>query len=128
MKTCISLLCIPLLSVAAVILPMAVTGNAESISGSIVDTSGKPVSGVMVSAIDDEHRKWTSVFTQEDGTFEISGLRKVNHHLRTRLMGLADEWSSEVTPGTHDLVIKTRPAVGEELELQRPASSAFSML
>lgn len=128
MKTCISLLCIPLLSVAAVILPMAVTGNAESISGSIVDTSGKPVSGVMVSAIDDEHRKWTSVFTQEDGTFEISGLRKVNHHLRTRLMGLADEWSSEVKPGTHDLVIKTRPAVGEELELQRPASSAFSML
>ena len=43
-------------------------------------------------------------------------------------MGLADEWRSVVNAGTADLVIETRKAVGEELELQRPASSAFSML
>ena len=85
--------------------------------------------GVMVSAIDDEHRKWTSVFHRgPDGTFTINGLRSVNHHVRTRLMGIADEWRSDVAPGTDDLTIKTRPAEGEELELQRPASSAFSML
>ena len=101
---------------------------AETIRGKVVDQAGESIEGVMVSAIDDEHRKWTSVFTRKDGSFEISGLRKVDHNIRTRLMGLADEWSSGVAPGTHELVIKTRPGVGEELELQRPASNAFSML
>ena len=117
---------ISFLAVAAAL----ITGSAraESIRGTVTDASGKPLEGVMVSAIDDEHRKWTSVFTREDGSFEISGLRNVNHSIRTRLMGLADEWSSRVAAGTHDMVIHTRPAVGEELELQRPASSAFSML
>ncbi len=102
--------------------------NAETIRGKVVDQSGRPIEGVMVSAIDDEHRKWTSVCTQENGSFAISGLRNVDHNIRTRLMGLADEWSSEVAAGTHDMVIQTRPALGDELEVQRPANSAFSML
>lgn len=102
--------------------------GTHSIEGRVVDTTGKGVGGVMVSAIDDEQRKWTSVFTQKDGAFTISGLRFGDHNIRTRLMGLADEWSSGVTAGKHDMVIQTRPAVGHELELQRPASSAFSML
>lgn len=98
------------------------------IRGKVVDSSGNPVEGVMVSAIDDAHRKWTSVFTQKDGEFAVRGLRNASHSIRTRLMGLADEWVSSVEPGSTDLVIKTRPAVGNELELQRPASSGFSML
>lgn len=102
--------------------------QADTISGTVSDQAGRPVEGVMVSAIDDEHRKWTSVFTQQDGSFEISGLRGVNHNVRTRLMGLADEWISEVAAGTTDMAIRTRAAVGEELETQRPANSAFSML
>jgi putative heme-binding domain-containing protein len=102
--------------------------HAEAIRGKVVDQSGKPIEGVMVSAIDDEHRKWTSVFTQKNGSFAISGLRNVDHNIRTRLMGLTDEWNSGIAAGTHDIVIETRPAVGDELELQRPASSAFSML
>jgi putative heme-binding domain-containing protein len=106
----------------------AVEPSTCTIAGRIVDASGDGVEGVMVSAIDDEHRMWTSVFTRTDGTFTINGLRNVNHHLRTRLMGMADEWQSDVAPGTDNLTIKTRPAKGEELELQRPASSAFGML
>ena len=102
--------------------------QAETILGKVVDESGKPVEGVMVSAIDDEHRKWMSVFSQYDGSFAISGLRNVKHNVRTRLMGLADEWVSDVAAGTTDMVIQTRPAVGEELEVQRPANSAFNML
>jgi virginiamycin B lyase len=107
---------------------MCASAQAETIRGTVSGESGKPVEGVMVSAIDDEHRKWTSVFTQQDGSFVIDGLRNVEHNVRTRLMGLADKWVSGVAAGTKDMVIKTRPAVGEELELQRPASSAFSML
>jgi len=102
--------------------------DAETIRGRVVDQFGDPIEGVMVSAIDDEHRKWTSVFTQKDGWFAISGLRNIDHSIRTRLLGLADEWSSPVAAGTYDMVIQTRPAVGDELEVQRPASSAFSML
>ena len=102
--------------------------DAETIRGKVIDQFGSPVEGVMVSAIDDVHRKWTSVFSQKDGSFEISNLRDVDHNVRTRLMGLADEWVSSVPVGTNDLVIRTQPAVGKELELQRPADSAFSML
>jgi putative heme-binding domain-containing protein len=107
---------------------LAVESPESAIAGRIVDESGKGVAGVMVSAIDGEHRKWVSVFSGDDGAFSINGLRSVNHHVRTRLMGIADEWRTDVAPGTEDLTIKTRLAEGEELELQRPASSAFSML
>ena len=102
--------------------------GGSTIAGKIVDASGEPVQRVMVSAIDDEHRKWTSVLTRSDGTFAINGLRDVNHHVRTRLMGIADQWRSDVAPGADSLTIETTIAEGEELEAQRPASSAFSML
>lgn len=124
-----------LTSFTTLLLTVLVTGiapayepSASSIRGRVVDSSGNGVEGVMVSAIDDDQRKWTSVFTQKDGTFAVSGLRNAKHNLRTRLMGLADEWVSDVDVGRQDMEIRTRPAVGEELELQRPASSAFSML
>ena len=120
-----------LVSFATFILAIVACNNqldAATIRGKVVNQSGNAVEGVMVSAIDAEHRKWTTVFTQEDGLFEISGLRNVDHSVRTRLMGLNDEWISKVTHGTQDMVIRTRPAVGDELEVQRPANSAFSML
>ncbi len=119
------------MSIAACVYAFSIfsgTLSAETIRGTVSDEAGKPVEGVMVSAIDDEHRKWTSVFTQKDGTFAIDGLRNVNHSIRARLMGLADLWESDVAVGTEDLAIRTRPAVGGELELQRPATSGFSML
>ena len=106
----------------------ATEANSSVIAGTVVDATGKGVEGVMVSAIDEEHRKWVSVFTQSDGTFKISQLRSVDHSLRTRLMGLSDAWQSRVAPGTTDLIIRTERATGEELENQRPANSAFSML
>ena len=116
---------------AFIVLTLLISGStqAETIRGTVSDQVGRPVAGVMVSAIDDEHRKWTSVFSQHDGSFVISGLRNVEHNVRTRLMGLADEWVSDVCVlEPIDMVIQTRAAVGEELEVQRPASSAFSML
>jgi len=127
MNRSLPLLCLAFLIVFGVN-ASAADATDQSIQGSVVDSSGAGVEGVMVSAIDDEHRKWTSVFTQKDGSFQISGLRPVSHNIRTRLMGLADEWTSDVAAGTKDMVIPTRPAVGDDLELQRPASSAFSML
>ena len=123
-------------SVAFILLLSAVGITAEpsndsrkdSIQGRVVNSAGSGVEGVMVSAVDAEHRKWTSVFTQQDGSFSISNLRNVDHKLRARLMGLGDEWINGVAVGTDNVMITTHPAVGDELESQRPASSSFSML
>ena len=38
---------------------------AETIRGKVVDQSGKPREGVMVSAFDEDYQKSTSVFSQE---------------------------------------------------------------
>ena len=114
-------------AVATTAEPSSESGN-NSIEGRVVNSAGSGVEGVMVSAVDAEHRKWTSVFTQQDGSFSISNLRNVDHKLRARLMGLGDEWTSGVAVGTNNVMITTHPAVGDELESQRPASSAFSML
>ena len=100
----------------------------STISGKVVNSTGIGVEGVMVSAVDDEYRKWISVFTKKDGVFVIDGLRNVDHKVRTRLMGLGDEWKTSVKPGTTNLLIQTHVAIGEELELQRPSSDAFGML
>ncbi|MDG2224273.1 MAG: c-type cytochrome [Rubripirellula sp.] len=127
MSRLIPLACLPLFMLLVLKASAAETGG-NSLSGLVVDSSGTAIEGVMVSAIDDEQRKWTSVFTQQDGSFSISGLRDVQHSLRTRLLGLADQWISEVAVGSHDMQIKMRAAVGAELEVQRPANSGFSML
>ena len=116
--------------VAVAITVMAFTRSLDAayIRGKVVDQAGKPIAGVMVSAIDDAHRKWTSVFTQKDGTFAIAGLRNVAHSVRARLSGWADQWTSSVQAGTDGMVIKARRANARELELQRPSSSALGML
>lgn len=120
--------CLPLLLWLAVGLSIDSSVDAAAISGTVVDAAGKPLEGVMVSAIDDDHRKWISVFSADDGSFRITGLRAIDHNVRARLMGLADEWLSDVPVGSENLVIQTRRAHGKELEVQRPANSAFSML
>ena len=101
---------------------------AESISGSVVDESGKPMEGVMISAFDDSRRVNVSVFSQADGTFRIDGLRKHTFKLRARLAGQIDEWQGDISSGTTGVGFKMSPAEGEDLEAQRPASSAFGML
>ncbi len=117
-----------LLSAVGITAEPSSESSKDSIQGRVVDSAGSGVEGVMVSAVDDEQRKWTSVFTQQDGSFSIPSLRNVDYRVRARLMGLGDEWISDVSIGTNDLIISTHPAVGDELEAQRPASSAFNML
>ena len=102
--------------------------DGEMIHGKIVDASGAAMGGVMVSAFDEDRRQSTSVFSQSDGSFAITGLRMVDYEVRARLMGQLDEWFDDVSPGDNEMSIKMQPAAGEDLENQRPANSAFSML
>jgi len=116
--------------VAAVALALCASTqvNAGGISGKVLDESGKAMEGVMVSAFDGERRQSVTVFSQADGTFKIDGLRDVTHDVRARLLGQLDEWHEEVDPGTNDVSFAMEPATGEDLEMQRTADSAFSML
>ena len=101
--------------------------DAKTITGEVTDSSGKPMGGVMVSAHDLERRQSTSVFSQEDGSFSIDGLREIEFKVRARLMGQLDVWKEGVHAGTK-MQIKMQPATGKDLEKQRPAASAFGML
>ena len=117
--------------IAAIILALGVSMapvNAEKIRGKVVDASGKVMEGVMVSAFDDDRKQSTSVFTQENGSFVIDGLRDTSFKVRARLMGQLDEWQEDVEAGTAGLSFTMNPATGEELEIQRTADSGFGML
>ncbi len=102
--------------------------DAESISGKVLDASGKPAEGVTVSAFDSEHQMSVSVFSQADGSFQIDGLRDIDYTVRARLLGQNDEYEDDVRAGESDLSFTLTPAEGEDLELQRTANSGLSML
>ena len=108
--------------------PGRAPGKQGSVSGLVRDQSGKAMGGVMVSAFDDERRQSTSVFSQVDGSFRIDGLHEASFKIRARLPGQRDKWIEKVQLGEDAVTISMEPAVGKELEKQRPASSAFGQL
>ncbi len=103
-------------------------GKTGSVSGSVKNSSGEFMEGVMVSAFDDERRQSTSVFSQADGSFRIDGLHEASFRIRARLPGQRDKWIEKVELGEDAITISMESAVGKELEEQRPASSAFGQL
>ena len=119
-------------SLAALAITLAaLSANADTISGKVVDSAGKPMEGVMISAftVESKKRKSVSVFSQADGSFSIEGLfYKKYYKVRARLMGQLDEVKRDVKAGDSDLSFSMKPATGEELENQRTADSGFEML
>ena len=127
-------------SLAALAITLAaLSANADTISGKVVDSAGKPMEGVMISAFYAEladpqnkkshKRKSVSVFSHADGSFSIEGLfYKKYYKVRARLMGQLDEVKRDVNAGENGLTFTMKPATGEDLENQRTADSGFSML
>ena len=119
-------------SLAALAITLAaLSANADTISGKVVDSAGKPMEGVMISAftVESKKRKSVSVFSQADGSFSIEGLfYKKYYKVRARLMGQLDEVKRDVKAGDSDLSFSMKPATGEDLEDQRTADSGFDML
>lgn len=103
-------------------------GKTGSVSGRVKSSSGKAMGGVMISAFDDDRRQSTSVFSQADGSFRIDSLHDASFRIRARLPGQRDEWIENVKHGKEAIAITMEPATGKELEVQRPASSAFAQL
>ena len=102
--------------------------DAETIRGTVLDSSGKAMEGVMVSAFDEDRQQSVSVFTQADGAFLLDGLRNTTFSVRARLLGQLDQWEEDVEGGARDLSFAMEPATGEDLEIQRTADSGFGML
>ena len=102
--------------------------DAATITGTIVDASGRTMEGVTVSAFDEARDLSISVFSQADGSFTIDGLRDVKFNVRARLLGQLDQWQNGVAAGANGLSLAMEPATGAALEVQRTADSAFSML
>ena len=103
-------------------------GKKVAIHGKAFDADGKPLAGVMITAFDEDREMNTSVFSQADGSFELTGLRDAEFQVRARLPGNLDEWYDDVKPGRGVVSVKLHPATGEELQLQRTGTSAFGML
>jgi streptogramin lyase/cytochrome c5 len=102
--------------------------NAATISGKVVDASGKAMEGVMLTAGDEERAQYISVFTGPDGSFTIDTLRDTTYNVRARLWGQIDRYQNSVAAGATGLSFAMEPATGEMLEMQRTADSAFGML
>ncbi len=114
--------------VAVIALALCVSmapGYAATISGKVVDASGKAMEGVMLSAFDEEREMSVTVFSQADGSFTIDELRDTTFNVRARLQGQLDVWEDGVEGGTLSFAMK--PATGEALEQQRTGTSGFSM-
>ncbi len=103
-------------------------GFAATISGKIVDASGKAMEGVTVSAIDDARAQSVSVFSQADGSFTIDGLHDAEFNVRARLIGQLDQWQNGVAQGTSGITFAMKPATGEELDKQRTGDNLFGLM
>jgi virginiamycin B lyase len=126
---------IALIALAAMVMPTAswaLDDDASAggvLSGIVTDTSGKPLRGAMVTAIDNEIHKTVTVFSQEDGKFQITGLPAKALDLRARLIGLEDTLIEGVKPSTGkgtDHAIKM--AAASDINMQRRGTELISML
>ncbi|MEE3178456.1 MAG: PQQ-binding-like beta-propeller repeat protein, partial [Verrucomicrobiota bacterium] len=103
-------------------------GRTGAVSGVVKGSSGKAMGGVMISAFDADRRQSTSVFSQADGSFRIESLSDATFKIRARLPGQRDKWIEDVKLGKEAIAITMESAAGKDLEVQRPASSAFAQL
>ncbi|MDP6208050.1 MAG: carboxypeptidase-like regulatory domain-containing protein, partial [Roseibacillus sp.] len=108
--------------------PAKPAGRTGAVSGVVKGSSGKAMGGVMISAFDAGRRQSTSAFSQVDGSFRIESLSDATFRIRARLPGQRDEWIENVKLGKEAIAITMGPATGKDLEVQRPASSAFAQL
>ena len=117
------------IALAALALCVSATSmEAGTISGNVLDSAGKPMEGVMISAftVESGKRKSVSVFSQADGSFSIEGLFYEKYYkVRARLMGQLDAVKRDVKAGESKLSFSMKPATGEDLEDQRTADSGF---
>jgi len=108
----------------------ATAAETGSITGTVVDGSGKGLRGAIVSAIDEDHQKSISVLTDSQGRFVLDQLPANLYGLRARLVGFEDSTADELevsAGGVHkDAKFVMEPAA--DLLQQRTGASLFGEL
>lgn len=99
---------------------------AADISGMVKDASGKPMEGVMVSAIDEAMEMSVTVYSQADGSYAIDGLADQAYVVRGRLIGKEDAFLKSVKAGTKGVAIAMQPA--EDMNSQRTGDNLFGLV
>lgn len=105
------------------------TGWAAQIGGVVTDAEGRPMRGVIVTAIDHDLEKRISVFSSREGLFAIDRLDARVYDVRARIIGMEDEFIREVHADSEaaiDLKLSMKPA--EDLDEQRLGNNLLSQL
>ena len=105
---------------------LCVSTFAADISGVVKDASGKPIEGVLVSAIDEALEMSITVYSQADGSYTIDGLADQDYIVRARLIGKEDAFEQSVKSGTEGVSFAMVPA--ENIDSQRTADNLFSLV
>src|SRR5262245_38946196 len=110
----------------------AAAGAAEtgSITGAVVDSSGKALRGAIVSAFNEDQQKSISVLSDPHGKFILDQLPPDAYVVRALLVGYDDTLTDEMdvaSAGTgKNLTLKLTPT--RDLLKQRTGASLFGML
>lgn len=116
----------------AALLPSAALAESGTVTGTVVDKSGTPMHGVIVSAFDRDQQKSISVLTDMEGKFILDELEPRTYDVRARLTGFADIFQDEidVAAGANNATLKfeLEPVTGMELHRQRNGASLFGEL
>jgi hypothetical protein len=96
-----------------------------SLSGKVVDTAGRPASGVLVLASSGTGpgRSFGASPTRTDGTFKIGGLAPQAHSLVARSNLGTVAFRPGVAPGSADTQLVLRPGARVRLEVLGPAGA-----
>lgn len=125
------------LLMAGVLLLSASVASADdaaisvTISGKVTDADGNPLRGVIITAFDEALSRNLSVYTQEDGTYNLGGLNPSAHTLRARQIGLEDnEFAAvsgeDLTGSALTFDITMVPTT--DIDSQRPASNLLGLI
>ncbi|MCB1685789.1 MAG: carboxypeptidase regulatory-like domain-containing protein [Pseudomonadales bacterium] len=124
-----------LVKLVLVIATVSAAGNltASGISGTVLDESGNPVAGAMVTARFGAPFQERTVFTDGSGHYQVSGLPAATEHMiRVRRIGWHDVRSrghvtdaQELTPLDFTLIRHTDPAA---VAAQLPANHWYELL
>ena len=107
---------------------VAEEAGTTSINGTVVDQDGNPIGGAKVTAFDEAQAKTITAFSQEDGTFELSGVPEGDLTLRARLIGLADTMIDISAGGSAAIEIAMKPATPDVLSQQRPGNKRLDLI
>lgn len=105
-------------------------GETATVKGKVVDESGAPMRGVMVSVLDGDLDKSVTVLTDADGQFVLDRLEPKMYDMRARLLGFEDTFidAVELDAGEKNEALTFSMERTDDINMQRHGASLFGEL